>query len=359
LSETITTLPVFDHERVVTGVGHRSGLTMTVALHSSVLGPALGGCRTWTYDSWLDALSDALRLASAMTMKNAAAGLDAGGGKSVIRLAPGKTLEGDRRTAAFLDLGDLVESLDGRYRTAEDVGTTADDMQVVAQRTRHVVGLPSATGGSGEPAGPTSAGVLAALRTTLRALYDDPSFAGWSFTVSGLGQVGSRIATRLAEEGGILTVSDVDARKHGLADTLGARWVEPAEALLEPADVLVPAGVGGVLTADVIEQLAVRAVVGPANNPLADRAGAARLHERGVLYAPDFVVNAGGVIYLTLAADGVDQGTIDTRIRAIGDTLAQVFADSAATGTTPLVAAEALAFARLDQKLDQEKETVR
>lgn len=360
MSETITILPDFDHERVVTGAGPRSGLTMTVAVHSSVLGPALGGCRTWTYDSWPDALSDALRLASAMTMKNAAAGLDAGGGKSVIRLAPGETLEGERRTAAFLDLGDLVESFDGRYRTAEDVGTTADDMQVVARRTRHVVGLPSATGGSGEPAGPTSEGVLTSLRTVLRDLYDDPSFAGRTFVVSGLGQVGSRIATRLAEEGAVLTVSDVDARKRDLATALGASWVEPDEALLAPADVFVPAGVGGVLTSDAIERLDVRAVVGPANNPLSERAGAARLHERGVLYAPDFVVNAGGVIYLTLAADGVAGDVIDTRIRAIGDTLARVLAEARATGATPLVAAEALAFARLDaQRNNTAKETNR
>lgn len=359
MSETITILPRLDHERVVTGVGPRSGLTMTVALHSSVLGPALGGCRTWTYDSWFDAVADALLLASAMTMKNAAAGLDVGGGKSVIRLAPGETLTGERRTAAFLDIGDLVESFDGRYLTAEDVGTTADDMQVVAQRTRHVVGLPSATGGSGEPSGPTADGVLAALRTTLRALYGDDGVTGRSFVVSGLGQVGSRIAASLAREGGILTVSDVDPRKQELAAALGARWVEPGEALRTDADVLVPAGVGGVLTPEVIEELAVRAVVGPANNPLAERAGAARLRQRGVLYAPDFVVNAGGVIYLTLAAEGIARPQIDARIAAIGDTLARVFAHAEASGETPLVAAEEIAFARLDQMPDRTKETTR
>src|SRR5690606_27962812 len=161
-------------------------------------------------------------------------------------------------------------------RTAEDVGTTAEDMQAVAQRTAHVVGLPSASGGSGEPAGPTSEGVLAALRTTLRMLHGDDGFAGRSFVVSGLGQVGSRIATSVAGEGGIPTLSDVEARKRELAATLGARRVEPEEALRVEADVLVTAGVGGVLTAEAIETLAVRAVVGPANNPLAERAGAAR-----------------------------------------------------------------------------------
>ena len=189
-------LPEFAHERVEVRTGRRSGLFLAVALHSSVLGPALGGARVWSYDHWSDALGDVLRLSAAMTLKNAAAGLDAGGGKAVIRLAPGETLDGERRRAAFLDLGDAVESLGGLYRTAEDVGSTTDDMLVVSERTEHVVGLPDAVGGSGEPAGPTSIGVYEALRATLERVTGSPDVAGRRVTIAGLGQVGGRLAVR-------------------------------------------------------------------------------------------------------------------------------------------------------------------
>ena len=166
-------LPDFTHERVEVITGRRSGLFITVALHSSVLGSALGGARLWTYPHWSDALGDALRLSAAMTLKNAAAGLDAGGGKSVIALPEGTVLDAERRRAAFLDLGDAVESLHGLYRTAEDVGSTTDDMLVVSERTEHVVGLPDAVGGSGEPAGPTSLGVYESVRATLEKRHRD------------------------------------------------------------------------------------------------------------------------------------------------------------------------------------------
>jgi leucine dehydrogenase len=209
------------------------------------------------------------------------------------------------------------------------------------------VGLPATAGGTGDPSGPTSIGVLAGLGATLRALYGTDQFEGRSFVVAGLGHVGTRIAARLAAEGGVVTVADVDPGKRRVADSLGVRWVEPDEAHTVEADVFVPSGVGGVLTETVIRELGARAVVGPANNPLADRAGADLLHDSGVLYAPDFVVNAGGAIYLTLAAAGVDGREIDRRLEGIGDTVSRVYEDAAAAGTTPLVAAEELAFARL------------
>src|SRR3954469_16474635 len=178
-------LPDFTHERVEGITGRRSGLFITVALHSSVLGSALGGARLWTYPHWSDALGDALRLSAAMTLKNAAAGLDAGGGKSVIQLPPGVVLDAERRRAAFLDLGDAVESLHGLYRTAEDVGSTTEDMLVVSERTEHVVGLPDAVGGSGEPAGPTSLGVYESLRATLERVTGTSDVAGRQITIAG------------------------------------------------------------------------------------------------------------------------------------------------------------------------------
>jgi len=342
-------LPDFTHERVEVITGPRSGLFITVALHSSALGSALGGARLWTYPHWSDALGDALRLSAAMTLKNAAAGLDSGGGKSVLRLAPGETLDADRRRAAFLDLGDAVDALGGLYRTAEDVGSTTDDMLIVSERTAHVVGLPDTVGGSGEPAGPTSLGVYEALRATLERITGSTEVTGRRITISGLGQVGGRLAQRLAAEGAILTVTDVNPAKKEVALSLGATWVTAGTEQHVPGDVFVPAGIGGVLDDETIDALAVRAVCGPANNPLADRSGAARLAERGILYAPDFVVNAGGVIYLDLEAKHHgSREDIMRRVGAIGDTVRRVFDQAAATGTTPLEAAEHLAAARLE-----------
>lgn len=341
-------LPDFTHERVEVITGRRSGLFIAVALHSSVLGSALGGARLWTYPHWSDALGDALRLSAAMTLKNAAAGLDAGGGKSVIALPPGTALDAERRRAAFLDLGDAVESLHGLYRTAEDVGSTTDDMLVVSERTEHVVGLPDAVGGSGEPAGPTSLGVYESLRTTLERVTGSGDIEGRRITISGLGQVGSRLAVRLSAEGAILAVTDVNPAKRDLALELGAEWVEPGQEHLIPADVFVPAGIGGVLTDEVIDALDAKAVCGPANNPLADHRGADRLARRGILYAPDFVVNAGGVIYLDLDAKKLGtRAEIMDRVAHIGDTLRRVFDEAEARHVTPLEAAEGLAAERL------------
>jgi len=341
-------LPDFTHERVEVITGRRSGLFIAVSLHSSVLGSALGGARLWTYPHWSDALGDALRLSAAMTLKNAAAGLDAGGGKSVIALPPGTTLDPERRRAAFLDLGDAVESLHGLYRTAEDVGSTTEDMLVVSERTEHVVGLPDAVGGSGEPAGPTSLGVYESLRATLERVTGSADLEGRRITISGLGQVGSRLAVRLAAEGARLTVTDVNPSKRDLALELGADWSIPGEEHLVPADVFVPAGIGGLLTDEVIDALDARAVCGPANNPLAERRGAERLAGRGILYAPDFVVNAGGVIYLDLEAKQIGtRAEIMARVAQIGDTVRRVFDEAASRGVTPLEAAEGLAAERL------------
>lgn len=341
-------LPRFDHERVEVITGRRSGLVIIVALHSSVLGSALGGARLWTYPSWSDGLGDALRLSEAMTLKNAAAGLDAGGGKSVIALPPGTQLDGERRRAAFLDLGDAVESFHGLYRTAEDVGSTTEDMLVVSERTEHVVGLPDAVGGSGEPAGPTSIGVYEAIRATLERITGSSDVKGRRITISGLGQVGSRLAVRLAAEDAVLTVTDVNPAKRDLAADLGVDWAEPGTEHLVPADVFVPAGIGGVLTKDVIDSLDAKAVCGPANNPLAERAGADQLASRGILYAPDFVVNAGGVIYLDLVAKQLGTKTeVMDRVAAIGDTVRRVFDEAESRGVSPLEAAEGLAAQRL------------
>lgn len=338
-----------DHERVVMVTGERSGLAIIVAVHSTVLGQALGGARVWSYPHWTDALTDALRLSEGMTLKNAAAGLARGGGKSVVCLPLGATLtEADKRNA-MLDLGDAVESLGGSYMTAEDVGTSAELMSIVAERTQHVVGLPPEEGGVGEPADATAAGVHASVLATLEALFGTRDLAGRHLVISGLGQVGGRLARSLTAGGATLSVSDVNPARKELADELGAAWVGVDDALTLEADLLVPCGLGGVLTSDVIKHLRVRGVVGAANNQLAHVEQAAELAERGILWAPDFVVNAGGVIYLAMASEpGADAAAIDERVATIGETVAQVFKDAAATGTTTLDAALSLARARLE-----------
>ena len=336
------------HETLYVVRGRRSGLTISIAVHSTVLGPALGGCRVWTYDSWQEAVADSLRLAEGMTLKNAAAGLHRGGGKAVVYVPRGTVLTPTERYEAMLDLGDAVETLGGSYMTAEDVGTSAEDMSVVASRTAHVCGLPPSEGGVGEPSDATAAGVYAGLQATMERAFGSRDVAGRHVIVLGLGHVGSLIAMRLASEGAVLTVTDVNPAKRALADALGATWVEPDQAHRVEGDVFVPAGVGGVLTDRVIDELRVAAVVGPANNQLAHRSGAERLAARGILWAPDFVVNAGGVIFLSMAGEpGVTAEATQERVERIGDTVAEIFHAADQRGVTTLQAAEELALDRL------------
>lgn len=343
----LESLPL-DHERVILVTGARSALTIIVAVHSTVLGQALGGARLWSYPHWTDALADALRLSEGMTFKNAAAGLARGGGKSVVCIPTGMTLTEEQKRDAMLDLGDAVESLGGSYMTAEDVGTSAELMSVVAERTKHVCGLPADQGGVGEPADATSAGVHASILATLNALYGSKDVTGRHIVISGLGQVGGRLATRLAAEGAKLTVTDVNLSKKELADSLNATWVDAEDALTVEADIFVPCGLGGILTSEAIAGLHVKAVCGAANNQLADHTGAAELAARGILWAPDFVVNGGGVIYLDMAMrPGADADAIAARVAQIGDVVATIFRDSAARNITTLEAAEQLAQARL------------
>lgn len=338
----------FDHERVVMVTGERSGFPVIAAVHSTVLGPALGGARLWSYSHWSDALTDALRLSEGMTLKNSAAGLDLGGGKAVICLPAGTTVTEEQKRDAVLDLADVVESLGGSYITAEDVGTTAELMSVVATRTKHVVGLPPEEGGAGEPADATAAGVHASVLATLEAIFGSRDLKGRHLVISGLGQVGGRLARSLTAAGATLSVADVNPARKELADELGASWVDVDAALSMEADLLIPCGLGGVLTSEVIANLKVKGVCGAANNQLAHTDQAAELLERGILWAPDFVVNAGGVIYLAMASEpGADAAVIEKRVEKIGDTVAQVLKDAKDAGTTTLEAALALARARL------------
>lgn len=336
------------HERVLVRTGVRSRLRITVALHSTLLGPAIGGCRVWSYQNPNTATDDALRLSAAMTLKTAAAGLNAGGGKAVVHIPIGEKLTAERKRAAMLDLGDLVDSFRGSYRTAEDVGTTELDMQIVAERTPHVLGLPAAAGGAGEPAFATAAGVYSAIIATVEQLGEGRSLPDCRIAVAGLGQVGSRLASELAAAGATLVVTDMNPTKHGLAASFGATWVAPEQIHRQDVDLFVPAGVGGMLTSQVINELRCSAVVGPANNQFEDRSGAEQLHSRGIIWAPDFVVNAGGVIYVALTAEGRDEDEVNGKVAGIGGVLKTIYSEANRAGRTTRWAAEELATSRLD-----------
>ncbi len=342
-----TIAPVaLDHEQVVVRRGERSGLYCVVAVHSTALGPALGGLRIWHYPDQSDAMRDAMRLAAGMTLKAAAAGLNLGGGKGVI-CAPQDGLDGVRRRDALLDFADVVESLDGRYITAEDVGTAPADLIVVRRRTSYVTGLPPDLGGSGDPSPFTAIGVEAALRACAAEHWRYGGLSGRTACVVGLGHVGAALARRLADAGCELIVSDIDPAKRALTDALGATWRDPEDAMLAQCDVLVPCALGGAITHDNVGLLGCEVVCGSANNQLADDSLAAKLAERGILYAPDFIANAGGLMHVFMEISDYSEVRAVELAEGIEETLGRVFAVASQLGITPLEAAHELAHRRL------------
>ena len=311
-------------------------------------GPSLGGCRLWTYPTVGDAVSDALRLSRAMTLKAAVAGLPLGGGKGVIMRPAGDPLPSRRRHQALLDFADLVESLRGRYIAAEDVGTSSRDMSVIAQRTEHVAGLSRRRGGSGDPSPSTALGVLEAIGATCELVFGEPSLAGRSVCVLGLGHVGSRVARLCLAAGAGVTVSDLDSSLREPMVALGARWIDPRHAIRTRVDVLVPCALGGLLTERSVATLRCRAIAGAANNQLQTDAVARLLARRQIVWAPDFVVNAGGLINIAAEIGGYDPVVARNRVRSVGDTLRRIFERAAEDRITPLAAAMLLARANLE-----------
>jgi leucine dehydrogenase len=330
--------------------GRRSGLYTMIAVHSTVRGPSLGGCRMWGYGDSRAAIRDALRLSRAMTFKSAVAGLPLGGGKGVIMLPAGTpALAPERRDDALLDFGDCVEQLDGRYVTAKDVGTSDVDMTVIAERTEHVAGLALDRGGSGDPSPWTALGVETAIRVATERIWGTADLTGRSIAVVGLGHVGGALARGLAAGGARLLVADVAPARRALADELGATWAEPGEALRAEVDIVAPCALGGVLDHDAVPALRCRAMAGAANNQLASEELADDLHARDILWVPDFVANAGGIINIAVELEpgGYDPDRARERVAAIGDTVRTVLDMAEANGSTPLAAAQALAHKRL------------
>jgi glutamate dehydrogenase/leucine dehydrogenase len=342
---TFEELDADGHEQVVFCRHQPSGLRAIIALHSTALGPGLGGVRFKPYASDEEALRDVLRLSHGMTYKNAAAGLDLGGGKAVIMGDPRQL----RSEALFRAYGRFVHGLNGRYLTAEDVGTTIEDMATIRRETPYVTGTATELGGSGDPSPATAVGVVHAMRAVAERLWGGDDLAGRHVVVSGVGKVGGALAGHLAAAGAKVTVSDVDAdRVEAVADAIGADIVAATEAHSTPCDLLAPCALGAVLTSTTIPQLRCAAIVGSANNQLGEEADAERLADAGIAYVPDFVANAGGVINIAEELRGYDAGRALHAVGAIRATTEAVLRTAEAEGITTEAAANRIAERRID-----------
>ncbi len=333
------------HERVLFCSNHEVGLRAIIAVHSTVLGPGLGGVRMWPYASWDEALTDVLRLSRSMTYKAAAAGLNLGGGKAVILADPKQ----DKSEALFRCFGQYVESLGGLYITAEDVGTDMEDMELILAETRWVTGVSPAQGGGGDPSPVTAFGVLQGMKAAVVRHRGESTLAGRRVAVQGLGSVGFHLASHLKDEGAKLFGSDIDAEAVARAESELGMEIVPPEGILEvECDVFAPCALGAVLNPETIPRLRCRIVAGAANNQLADEERDGRaLYERGILYAPDFVINAGGLINVYNELTGYNRERALRMTRGIYLNLMRVFEIAQRDGVPTHVAAHRVAEERI------------
>jgi leucine dehydrogenase len=341
------TVAEMGHERVLLCSNPDVGLKAIIAVHSTVLGPGLGGLRMWPFKSDEEALTDVLRLSRGMTYKAAAAGLNLGGGKAVI-LGDSKK---DKSEALFRSFGRFVESLGGLYITAEDVGTDMEDMELILSETRWVTGVSPGHGGSGDPSPVTAYGVVQGIKAALREKGGEPDLEGKSVAIQGLGSVGYYLASYLKDEGAKIIGCDIDDESvDRAASELGVEIVDPDEILEVDCDVLAPCALGAILNEDSIPKLRCSIVAGAANNQLArEKVDGKELHGRGILYAPDFVINAGGLInvYNELGGDYNRERAL-RMTRGIYLNLMRVFQISKQEGIATHAAADRLAEERIE-----------
>ncbi len=335
------TIAEMGHEQVVFCHDKASGYRGIIAIHDTTLGPALGGCRFWNYATEDAAVVDALRLSRGMTYKNAVAGLNLGGGKSVI-IGDNKTTN---REMLFRAHGRFVDSLGGRYVTAEDVGTTVEDMDFVHMETKHVAGIGSR---SGDPSSVTAHGVFRAIQASACQKWGSDSLEGRTIAIQGLGNVGSHLAKELHAAGAKLVVTDIDAgRIKRVVDEMGATGVALDEIYRAKADIFAPCALGGVINDDTIPQLNVEIVAGAANNQLLEDRHGDALEARGILYAPDYVANAGGVINVYSELTGWSRERSLRKADEIYQTVLSVFRLAKDTGIPTYMAADRVAEQRI------------
>jgi leucine dehydrogenase len=333
-----------EHEDIVVTRRAASGLRSIIAVHSTLLGPSLGGARFYPYGNEELALHDVLRLSRAMTAKAALAGLAHGGGKAVIIGDPSRV----KTPSLMRDFAAAVDRLEGRYITAEDVGTTQDDMDLIHDTTPFVTGTSTSRGGSGDPSPATALGVVVAMEAAAARRWGT-GLDGKTVLVLGAGKVGGEIIRLLVQRHAVVIASDLDHDKVEDAVRAGAaRIVDPSDAAATPADILCPCALGGLLTHDVVADLNVEIIVGGANNQLATSGVAEVLAAAGILYIPDFLANAGGIINIAEEANGYDRARAWEAVGRIRDTTTTVLERAEARGITPVAAAEELVAERLD-----------
>ena len=335
------------HEQVVFVSDPAVGLRMIVAVHSTALGPSLGGIRFWHYEREDDALVDALRLSKAMSLKASMAGLHQGGGKAVVLWDDPHR---ERNDAFRRAIGRAVHALGGRYIAAEDVGATPADMDGIAQETPWVTGVDPALGGSGDPSPATAWGVFHSMQAVAAEVFGDASLAGRRVVVDGVGHVGGNLVAHLVEAGASVAVADIDrAHVDAVVAAHGVDVVPVEDVLSEPCDVLSPCALGGLLTVETVARLQCRAVCGAANNQLLDERAGDALAARGIVYAPDFVVNAGGIVNIAeeWAPGGYSSERAMAKAARIGEATARVLSTARERGVAPYRVAEDLAWERI------------
>jgi leucine dehydrogenase len=339
-------METYDYEQMVICQDKQSGLKAIICIHDTTLGPALGGTRMWTYDSEDAAIEDALRLARGMTYKNAAAGLNLGGGKTVIIGDPKK----DKNEEMFRAFGRYIQGLNGRYITAEDVGTTVEDMDLIYQETPFVTGVSPAFGSSGNPSPVTAYGVYRGMKAAAMEAFGTDSLEGKVIAVQGVGHVAYTLCKHLHEEGASLIVTDInkEAVQRAVED-FGAKAVDIDDIYSVECDIFAPCALGAIINDDTISQIKAKVIAGAANNQLKETRHGDALHEMGIVYAPDYVINAGGVINVADELNGYNRERALKKVETIYDNIASVIEISKRDNIPTYLAADRLAEERIER----------
>jgi leucine dehydrogenase len=341
-----TYMEKYDYEQLLFCQDENSGLKAIIGIHDTTLGPALGGTRMWTYDSEEAAIEDALRLAKGMTYKNAAAGLNLGGGKTVIIGDPRK----DKNEEMFRAFGRFIQGLNGRYITAEDVGTTVADMDLIHEETDYVTGISPAFGSSGNPSPVTAYGVYRGMKAAAKEAFGTDSLEGRTIAVQGVGNVAFTLCRHLHEEGANLIVTDINKEAVQRAvDEFGAKAVDINEIYSVDCDIYAPCALGAVINDETIPQIKAKVIAGAANNQLKDTAHGDTIHEMGIVYAPDYVINAGGVINVADELYGYNRDRAMKKVEQIYNNVERVIEIAKRDNIPTYLAADRMAEERIQR----------